>query len=439
MTRTSGYALLAALTAIVMVVCTAILVGVGGPGAAVDNTAARPHTAAAPATPVVTGNWVGSWAAAPAAAEPNTPNGFPGESIRDVVHASVGGTAARVQLSNLFGTMPLALTHVTLAVAAAPGSAGALPGTPATLAFSGRTAVTVPVGGSVQSDPVRIAIPAAADLLISTYTPHVTGPATYHPHARQFSYLAHGDHTADPGAAAFTGQTPYWRYVTGVDVWTKEARGTVVALGDSITDGVSSTPGADHRWPDYLARRLASSPAGPRLGVLNEGISGNRVLRDAQPYAPGNGPSALSRMYRDALGRTGARTLVVDLGINDIEEEPHQTDPAAIVGGLQRITREAHAAGVRVVGSTLTPFGGHLGWTPFLEAVREQVNAAIRSGRVFDDVVDFDRTLRDPYRPERMLPRYDSGDHLHPSDAGYEAMAGAIPLATLTGPAPSAV
>jgi lysophospholipase L1-like esterase len=436
-TRKSGYALLAALASVVAVVCAAILVSVGGTHIDDASTAPRPRsTAAAQAD---TGAWVGTWATAPAAAEPNTPHGYPDVSIRNVVHTSVGGTAARVQLSNLFGTAPLVLTHTTLAVADATGGPDALPGTLAALSFGGRTTVTVPVGESVLSDPVRLRVPAAADLLISTFSPYASGAVTYHPHARQTSYLAQGDHTADPDGAAFTEQSPYWRYVTAVDVWTDQAKGAVVALGDSITDGFTSTVGANHRWPDYLAQRLDGSPQGPHLGVLNEGISGNRVLMDAAPSLAGDGPSALHRVNRDALSRSGARTLIVELGINDIILSPHQTDGDAIIAGLQEITREAHAHGIRVVGGTLTPFEGERGYQPQFEIVRQQVNAAIRGGRIFDAVVDFDRALRDPVHPTRLFPAYDSGDHLHPNDAGYQAMADAVDPATLLGDAPANV
>lgn len=445
MTRTSGCALLAAVMAAAVAICAAVVFGTGGraTGTAAVGTA-RPHASAtaaggaAPAEPADSGDWIGTWATAMAAAEPGTPHGLPGLSVRNVLHASVGGTAARVALSNLFGTVPLTLTHVTLGVAAGPGDPDAMPGALATLTFGGRDAVTIPIGRSVTSDPVRLRVPAESDLLVSTYTPYASGPVTFHPHARQTSYVARGDHTADADGTAYTGEDPYWRYVTGVDVWTDDARGAVVTLGDSITDGMTSTMGADHRWPDYLAERLQASENGPRLGVLNEGISGNRLLTGA-PAGTLWGPSALSRLDRDALSATGVHTLVVDIGVNDIIEAPRRTTAVQIIDGLRQLTREAHAHGVRVVGATLMPFGGHVGLTPRLNAEREQVNAAIRAGHVYDAYVDFDKALRDPADPYRLLPRYDSGDHLHPSDAGFRAMADAVPLSLLTGPAPAGV
>ncbi len=437
MTRRSGYALITALAAVIVLVATALFLGVGTPVQAPATAVPQPRASAA--APAIAGAWVGTWAAAPVAAEPHTPHGYPGMSIRNVVHTTVSGTAARVQLSNLFGTVPLVLTHVSLGIAADPSSPGAEPQTITALDFSGRPAVTIPAGRSVLSDPVRFEVPAAGDLLVTTYTPYASGPVTYHPNARQVSFAAAGDHTADPAGTAFTSTTPYWRYVTGVDVWTTDATSAVVAFGDSITDGITSTFGADHRWPDFLAGRLHESTGGPHLSVLNEGVSGNRVLLDGAPADPDNGERALDRMGRDVLSRAGVKAVIVELGINDIIQSPHQTDAAEIVAGLQEITREAHAHGIRVIGATLTPFHGQRSWTPRLEEVRQQVNTAIRGGRVFDDVVDFDLTLRDPRMPDRLLPAFDSGDHLHPTDAGYEAMAQAVDLGSLLGGAPATV
>ncbi|MCQ4083810.1 GDSL-type esterase/lipase family protein [Streptomyces sp. RB6PN25] len=438
MTRKSGYALLTALVAVAALACTAILMGTGALGSGLRRPGSVPQIHAT-ADPAAAGSWTGTWAAAPATAEPGTPQGRPGMSIRDVVHTSIGGNAARIELSNLFGTAPLILTHVTLARAAAPGSPSASPGSLTALGFAGLPVVTIPAGGSVLSDPVRLAVPAATDLLITLYTPYTSGPVTYHPTARQTSYLAYGDHAGDTDGTAFTIPSPYWRYVTAVDVWTPGLHGTVVAFGDSITDGITSTVGADHRWPDFLTARLGERPDLPRMGVLDEGISGNRVLADAAPTAPWDGPSALRRFGRDVLSRAGVKVVIVELGINDIIETPHQTDAQAIIDGLRQLTREAHAHGIRVLGGTITPFEGLHGYTPALDAVREDVNAAIRAGTVFDAVVDFDRALRDPHHPDHLLPAFDSGDHLHPTDAGYEAMAQAVNLQDLLGSAPASL
>ncbi|MEU8567963.1 SGNH/GDSL hydrolase family protein [Streptomyces pathocidini] len=434
MTKRHGYALLAALAAVVVVISTAIYLGVGGSGGESLNqaTARKPRSAA----PASAGTWVGTWATSPASAEPNTPNGYAGMSIRNVIHTSVGGNGARIELSNLYGNQPLTITHASIAVATAPSDPTAAAGSMRRLTFGGDTGVTIPVGESVTSDPARLDVPPAADLLVTTYSPTPSGPVTYHPHARQTSFLARGDRAEDTAGTAYTEQTPSWRYLTAVDVLTTEARGSVVLLGDSITDGITSTAGGNRRFPDFLAERLRSEPGAPRYGVLNQGISGNRVLSDGRRFPPDN-PSALNRLTRDVLSASGVRAVVVELGVNDILRTPHVTDPRQITDGLRSLVRQAHARGLRVTGGTLMPFGGHRGFTSQLNAVREQVNAEIRAGQVFDEVVDFDQALRDPVDPQRLDPRYDSGDHLHPSDEGYRAMAAALNLSHLRGSAPA--
>ncbi|MEU7044621.1 SGNH/GDSL hydrolase family protein [Streptomyces varsoviensis] len=432
MPRGSAYAVLAALAAVVVLISAAIFIGA--------RTGDRPGAAPEPrgsASPASAGSWVGTWGTSASAAEPRTPTGFAGMSVRNVVHTSIGGSSARIQLSNLYGTQPLSLTHASLALAAAPSSPGAAPGTMRRLTFGGRTAVTIPAGRTAVSDPVRLAVPAAADLLVTTYSPTPSGPVTYHPHARQTSYLARGDRAEDGAGAAYTGQSPYWRYLTGVDVWNKEARGALAVIGDSITDGVTSTAGANHRWTDFLAARLRTEPGAPRYGVLNQGISGNRVLLSGAHGRRSANPSALSRLDRDVFDRTGVRAVIAQLGVNDILRLPHQRDPGKIVAGLRKLVARAHARGLPVYGATLMPFGGHRGYDPRLEAVREAVNDRIRAGHVYDGVIDLDRALRDPAAPKRLDPRYDSGDHLHPSDAGYRAMAHAVDLDRLKNGAPT--
>ncbi|MFH8370283.1 SGNH/GDSL hydrolase family protein [Streptomyces sp. NPDC018031] len=435
MPRRTAFAVLAALAAVVVLVSTAIFLGVGGSRSDLSPSARQARGSAAPAS---AGTWVGTWSAAASAAEPNTYDGYAGMSIRNVVHTSVGGSSVRIHLSNLYGARPLTLTHVSVAVAAAPSNPTAAAGTMRRLTFGTRTSVTVPAGQATVSDPVRLTVPDAADLLVTTYSPSPSGSVTYHPHARQTSYLARGERTQDTLGTAYTEQSPYWRYITAVDVWSKEAQGSVAVLGDSITDGITSTAGANHRWTDFLAARLRTEPGAPRYGVLNAGISGNRVLSDGNRFRRYN-PSGLSRIDRDVLARTGVRAVVIELGINDILRSPHVTDPEAILTGLRQLTEQAHGRGLRVVGGTLMPFQGHRRYTPELNAVRERVNAEIRRGGVFDAVADFDRALRDPARPLRLLPAYDSGDHLHPSDEGYRAMAHALDPDTLRGQAAAAL
>ncbi|CAM5708650.1 SGNH/GDSL hydrolase family protein OS=Streptomyces alboniger OX=132473 GN=CP975_12965 PE=4 SV=1 [Streptomyces alboniger] len=436
MTKRHGYALLAAVLAVIVVVSAAIYLGVTGTDDDSRDTinagGRTPRNSAAPAS---SGTWVGSWSTSPAGAEPGTARkGFAGRSIRNVVHTSVGGAGARITLSNLYGTTPLSITHASIAVASATNDPAAATGTLRRLTFNGNTSVVVPPGAQVMSDAARLRVPHDADLLVTTYSPTPSGPVTYHPHARQISYVAEGDRTEDPDGDAYTEQSPFWRYLTAVDVLSNETDGTVVVLGDSITDGISSTMGANRRWTDVLYDRMRTETGAPRYGVVNQGISGNRVLSDGNGRPAAN-PSGLSRFDRDVLDRTGVKAVVIALGVNDILRNPHQNDPDRIIEGLRELTRQAHTRGLRVVGATLMPFGGHRGYEPGLEAVRQSVNEQIRSGKVFDDFVDFDRALRDPYDPRSLRERYDSGDHLHPSDAGYRKMAQTFNLSHLKGSA----
>ncbi|MFF5188976.1 SGNH/GDSL hydrolase family protein [Streptomyces sp. NPDC000345] len=442
MTKQYGYALLCALVALVVALSGALYVGVAadhGSGHRTNSALAAPAAPGNSAAPVSAGVWAGTWAAAPVGGEPGTETtGMAGRTVRNVVHTSVGGTSARVTLSNLYGTRPLTVTHATLAVAAVDDGPAAAGGTLRRLTFGGATTVTVPPGGQTVSDAVQVVVPHDCDILVSTYSPTSSGPVTYHPHGRQTSYVADGEHTEDETGTAYTGTTEYWRYLTALDVLSDEADGTVVAFGDSITDGITSTLGADRRWPDVLADRLRtavrSGADAPRYGVVNEGISGNQVLADD----PRRGASGLHRFERDVLGRTNVKVVVIDLGVNDILRNPRLADPEAVVAGLRTLVERAHAHGVKVIGSTLTPFHGHRGYTDAREGVRQRINEAIRAGGVYDAVVDFDKALRDPYDPRSLRPDHDSGDHLHPSDRGYREMAETLDLEELKGTVASA-
>ncbi|MEW1869061.1 SGNH/GDSL hydrolase family protein [Streptomyces caelestis] len=436
-------ALLAAVVAAVLAVSAAIYVGVGADGGVRERGALAGGRGERnnPAAPVSTGTWVTSWAASPVAGEPGTEmTGLMDRSVRNVVHTGAGGTSARVTLSNLYGQSPLTVTHASIAVSAGPDTAAALPETVRPLTFAGNPAVVVPAGEQVVSDAVRVAVPHDGDVLITTYSPTASGPVTHHPHARQISYVADGEHTRDATGTAYTGRSRAWRYVTALDVLSNEADGTVVVLGDSLTDGVTSTTGANSRWPDVLSDRLRSAVGAgrdvPRYSVVNEGISGNRVLTDGLGR-PAENPSGLNRFERDVLGRTNVEVVVVALGVNDILRHPGTADPDTIVAGLSELVERAHARGLKVVGATLMPFGGHRGYTDAREGVRRAVNSEVRAGRVFDAVVDFDEALRDPYDPRRLRAEYDSGDHLHPSDRGYARMAEEFDLDDLRGGAPA--
>ncbi|MFP3713814.1 SGNH/GDSL hydrolase family protein [Puerhibacterium sp. TATVAM-FAB25] len=346
-----------------------------------------------------------------------------GRTVRNLVRATTAGSDVRVGLSNAFGTTPVTFQAVHLGVSA--GGAALAPGSDAQVTFSGARSVTVPPGSRVLSDPVDLAVTAGSTLAVSVLAAGDPGAVTGHRLAQTTSYVSEpGDATTDVTGAAYTGTTASWFWVDSLVV-DAPAEGTVVALGDSITDGNGSTPGTDSRWPDQLAERLGTTPGAPDLAVANQGISGNRLLAD------GTGTSALARLDRDVLAVPGVRTVVVLEGINDIGSGL-VTDADALVAGYRQVIARAHAAGVCVVLGTLTPFEGARYWTPERDAVREQVNAWIRTSGEADAVVDFDAAVRDPSAPQRLLPAYDPGDHLHLNDAGYGAMAAAVELDELT-------
>lgn len=375
------------------------------------------------------GPWVGTWAAAANGGVSST--GYAGFTIRDSLHLSAGGDRVRIKLSNAFGTEPVHFAHVTIGLQRLPGSGAIAPGTLRDVTFGGGREVTLAAGEERYSDAVELPVAAGDDVLVSTFTPDPSGPVTYHAAGMTTSYFSTDgvDHAGDLGASGLPNTTGAWHYVTEVDTEPGAGPGAVATLGDSITDGINSTPGANRRWPDLLAARLRAQHGElSRMGVVNAGISGNRVLLD------GSGERATARLDRDVLQRAGARTMIVLEGINDIQQTPHQLDPAKIEAGLKELADRAHTAGLRVLGATLTPFEGWSTYDANEEAARQGVNDWIRHSGTFDGVIDFDAAVRDPADPHRMLPRYDSGDHLHPGDAGYQAMANAIDLRSLVNP-----
>ncbi|GAA2953633.1 MULTISPECIES: SGNH/GDSL hydrolase family protein [Streptomycetaceae] len=407
MPRRQGYALLIALVAGTAVLAAAIAFGTSlltAPRQPPTIAQAAAHNPAAPANS--TGTWVVTWTGAPVSGEPDTAYGFPGRTIRNIVHTSVGGDAARITLSNLFGAAPLVIEQATVDTR------------PVT--FRGLPTVTVAAGGQIVSDPVVVPVAPDADLVVALRTPRAGGPVTHHPHAHQTSYLADADGTW---------RTATWRYLTAVDVRNDTSPGAVVVIGDSLTAGSGSTTDANSRWTDVLSDRLDH-----RYGIANQGIAGNRLLRDSPREVNGRGgPAGVHRFERDVLSVAGARTVIIALGINDVQQAPQEPDPQRVVDGLRSLTERAHARGLRVVGTTLTPFRGFATWTPERNAVRLAVNEQIRTGRVFDDFVDFDRAVRDPYAPDRILPAYDSGDRLHFNDTGYRTLGRLVDLATVAG------
>ncbi|MEU1177054.1 SGNH/GDSL hydrolase family protein [Streptomyces sp. NPDC005820] len=370
--------------------------------------------------------WTGTWAASPSALAAVGP--WTDRTLRLVVHTSAGGPWLRLRFDNAFASAPVRIGAATVAVRSAGAAARSAP---VPLSFGGARDVEVPAGAQAVSDPLPFAVPADTDLLVSFHLPGTVTSVPWHGLAVQRSYLSGpGDHTADADGTPYPATIGSWPLLTGVDVG--GGPGAVVLLGDSITDGDRSTVGANRRWPDALAARLGRQDAVPRYGVLNAGIASNRVAADRYPgdglALVGGGVAAPHRLDRDVLAQTSVRTLVVFEGINDLRDA---ATAARVAAGLREIAGRARARGLRVLGATLPPCGGSARCTAAVEAERAALNRWIRTTGAFHGVLDFDRALRDPAAPTRMLAAYDSGDHLHPGDAGYAALAQAVDLRLL--------
>ncbi|MFD9492249.1 MULTISPECIES: SGNH/GDSL hydrolase family protein [unclassified Streptomyces] len=352
-----------------------------------------------------------------AAAADRVGDGVADRGYRLVVHTSVGGDNLRVRVSNALGDRPVTFDSVYAGLQSS--GAGLVHAGNRPLTFGGARSITVPAGATAYSDPLPGRIAAESNLVVSLHSPDAAGPATGHGMAMQTSYVSEGDHTAEESATNWAGTTGSWFYLDAVTVRAPSATGAVVALGDSITDGWQSSTDLNRRWPDYLARRLRTSTVTTVRGVANEGISGNKVLAD------GAGRNALNRLDQDVLSHPGVRTVFLFEGVNDIKAHTGVTAQDMITG-YRRIIERAHAAGTCVVGATIGPFKGWSEWDPAAETVRQEVNAFVRDSGAFDAVTDFDKALRSPYDPERILPFFDNGDHLHPNDKGMQAMADAV-------------
>jgi lysophospholipase L1-like esterase len=381
------------------------------------------------------GNWIAAWGTAqqlvqparPIPAAETPPPRVAAQTVRMIARPTVSGTALRVALSNSFGFAPV---RVDAAHVARQDGAGAIrSGSGRSLTFGGRPWVVLPPGAQIYSDPVPFAVAAQADLVVSLYLEADSGPVTAHPIGLRTAWLAPGNQVAAPN---LQGATPFKSYLwlAGVEVLAADRAATIVAFGDSITDGFSTTPDADMSWPSILARRLGAQRNRPPRAVINMGISGNRVLRE------GAGSSALARFDRDVLSRPGVRWVLLMEGINDIGfsaiaglPASEKATPEDIINGYRLMIGRARLHGLSIIGGTLMAFEGVNTYSEAGERMRQQVNQWIRTSGEFDAVVDFDAATRDAAVPTKLRREFDSGDHIHPNDAGNQAMADAIDLA----------
>jgi lysophospholipase L1-like esterase len=388
---------------------------------------------------VGSGSWVGSWAASQQVPEAHNlldPELMRDGTLREIVHLSVGGGELRVRLSNAFGTAPLHLLGVHVAKPVAAGGAAIDAASDRALMFGGAADVTIPAGAEYVSDPVTFAAAGLSSVAITIHYGEPPVGETGHPGSRSTSYVVHGDQVSAADMPDAT-KVEHWYQISGVDVVGPEKAAAVVALGDSITDGHGATVNGNDRWTDVLAARMQGDKSTKAMGLVNEGIGGNRLLLD------GLGPNALARFDRDVVAQTAVRCVIVLEGVNDLGTLTRDRDVSAaehkalvsqMEGAYAQMIARAHAHGIRVIGATILPLGGsayyHPG--PETEADRQAVNGWIRKPGHFDGVVDFDELMKDPSRPNYLLPAYDSGDGLHPSPAGYKAMGSAVSLKILT-------
>jgi len=389
-------------------------------------------------------HWVGTWTAAPQAFMPGALETFHNQTVRLIVHTSIGGSRIRIRISNIHGTQALQLG--ALRVALAGTGADITSGTDRAVTFSGRAGTSIGAHQEATSDPVDLEVSASTALAITMFFPRPSPATTSHFLALQTGYVSpkRGNFTA---ALRFPVERTLqsWPFLTGVDVLTRADAAALVVFGDSTVDGDGSTPNSNRRWPDLLLKRLLGEP-GSRgsLGVLNEGLIGNRLLAGSprdQEFGDAFGEAGIVRFTRDALDQAGVVTVIVRIGGNDVAlpgavvKAAGPVTAESLIDGYRKLVALAHARGVRIIGTTITPFEGATMapslYTPEKEAVRQRVNAWLREHNPFDGLIDIDRVLRDPDHPSRLLPAYDSGDHLHPGDMGYAAAAEAVDLSVL--------
>jgi lysophospholipase L1-like esterase len=380
-------------------------------------------------------NWVGSWAASQQLPEPQ--NSLPPEllndaTLRQIVHLSVGGSALRIHLSNAFGPLPLHLTSVHVARPLSSAAAAIDPATDRPVSFSGHSDVIIPAGAEYISDTIEMPVAPLSDLAVSIHYDLPPAEQTGHPGSRATSYLVHGDavSAADLSAAR---KFDHWYQLAAIDVAEQTSAAAIVVLGDSITDGHGATTNGNDRWTDVLAQRLQANLQTRNIGVLNQGIGGNHLLSD------GLGPNAIARFDRDVVAQSGVRWVIVLEGVNDIGGLTRLSDPPRaehdvfvqrVLASYEQLIVRGHAAHLQVIGATILPYTDSDYYHPPAtnEADRQAINTWIRTPGHFDAVIDFDKLTADPRRPDHLAPAYDSGDHLHPSPAGYRSMGGLIPL-----------
>ncbi|GHE77111.1 SGNH hydrolase [Streptomyces longispororuber] len=420
---------------VVLAAALALTAGLAVTGARADG-GERPATNARAAAP-----WTAAWAASPQRPsigfKPNwSEAGFDDQTLRQVVRVTEGGDRARVRLSNAYGASPLHIEAATVARTEGAKGAAVEKGSLRRLTFGGKRSVTVPAGEQLSSDAAALGLDRFDSVTVTLRLARTTGPATFHAQSFATSYRAQGDHVADTGGAAFRESTESWYYLAGVDVRgaKRPERDAVVLFGDSITDGFASSTDRNRRWSDALAERLAA--AGTPRPVVNAGIGGNMVLNDSAWF----GDKSTTRFARDVTNLPNAGTVVILEGLNDIgfsETDKPTYKPAPVVSaeelidGHRKLIRAARAKGLKVVGATLLPLGGSDHYGKHAAAVSDAFNTWVRTSGEYDGYVDFDKALADPQDPERIRPAYDSGDHLHPNDAGYRAMARAVDLGSL--------
>ena len=372
-------------------------------------------------------HWVATWATAQLLVQPSpapaAARGYDNQTVRMMVRASIGGRRVRVKISNALGSAPVTLGAAHIAIRSKDSEI--VPASDRALSFNGKPGCAIGPGIVMMSDPVDLTFAPLADLAVSLYFPGQTGPPTSHATALHTTYIQEGDATALPALTdAAKTQSYYW--LSAIDVMAPANASLVVAFGDSITDGARSTSETNHSWPALLAARLAANKKTAEIGVANLGIGGNRVLRDI------TGASALARFDRDVLSQSGVKWVMLLEGINDIgHAATTPSEPATVedlIGAYKQIIEEAHTHGIQVIGCTLTPYAGASYSRDTGEAVREALNAFIRTGGAFDGFVDFEAATRDPADPKKFRAEFDPGDHLHPNDAGYQALADAIDL-----------